>query len=129
MSGAMYVNVHTLSFPDGEIRGQINPFDCNVTDASDTPMRRTLLLQNHPNPFNARTTIEFTLASPMHVSLVVYDVAGRLVATLVDGPAEGPQVVVWNGVDAAGRPVGSGVYYYRLVAGDVIESRPMVLLK
>ena len=125
----MYVNVHTPSFPNGEIRGQINPFDCAVTDASDTPMRRTVLSQNHPNPFNPTTVIEFTLASPTHVSLAVYDVAGRWVATLVDGPAEGTRVVEWNGTNAAGMPVGSGVYYYRLVAGDVAESRAMVLLK
>jgi len=129
MAGAMYVNVHTPSFPNGEIRGQINPLVCSPTDVNDTPKLRTKLQQNVPNPFNPTTTIEFTLASPMRVSLDVYDVAGRLVTKLLDGPAAGRRVVTWNGLDDAGRPVNSGVYFYRLVAGSVIETRKMLLLK
>jgi hypothetical protein len=91
---------------------------------------RTELLQNQPNPFNPRTEIVFTMARAGHASLRVYDVTGRPVTTLVDGtlPA-GPSRSGWDGRDARGRSVGSGVYYYRLVTGDATKTRRMVLLK
>jgi subtilisin family serine protease len=89
-----------------------------------TPSRQALA-QNHPNPFNPVTSIAFELAQPGQVRLSVYDVRGRLVARLADGqlPA-GAHAVTW---DAAGRP--SGVYYYRLQAPGMDESRKMTLLK
>jgi len=88
------------------------------------------LLQNMPNPFNPKTTIAFTLPETGDVSLEVFDVAGRKVATLLDGQLDaGPHRVEWNGVSDSGERVASGVYFYRLTAGGEKISKKMVLLK
>ncbi len=80
------------------------------------------LVQNYPNPFNRSTTIAFTVARQSHVRVQVFDVRGRLVATLVDGQRpEGFYRVVW---DAKSSP--SGVYIYRLQAGRHVETKQMV---
>jgi hypothetical protein len=88
------------------------------------------LHQNNPNPFNPTTTISFTLPETGKVMLSIYDVQGRLVRTLVDGiVGEGYQKCIWVGRDASGSPVGSGVYFYRLTAGDKTLTKKMVLLR
>jgi len=85
----------------------------------------TSLAQNYPNPFNANTNISFDLAEAGNVSLNVYDITGRLVTTLVDGQMDaGEHVVVW---DASS--VSSGVYFYKLTAGDYSATKSMNLLK
>jgi hypothetical protein len=117
------------------------PVDCRETPdeqvdvpGAETPAAvpaRTVLHPNVPNPFNPVTTIEFDLARDGHVSLRVYDVAGRLVRTLVDEKlATGAgHEAAWNGLDDAGSRVSSGVYFYRLVTADAAETRKMVLMK
>jgi hypothetical protein len=88
------------------------------------------LLQNHPNPFNPMTTIVFTLPESMHVRLSVFDVGGTAIKTLLDGPmAGGFREVSWDGTDAHGNRVGSGIYFYRLTAGAKTISRKMVILR
>lgn len=83
------------------------------------------LLQNYPNPFNPSTTIEFSIAQPGRVTLKVYDVLGREAASLVDGSmTQGMHRVQFN---AAHLP--SGVYFYRLRAGNFTGSRKLVVLK
>jgi hypothetical protein len=91
----------------------------------------TTLHQNTPNPFNPVTTIHFDLAREGHVSLHIYDVAGRLVRTLVDESltAGFDHRATWNGLDDAGTHVASGVYFYRLVAADRTATRKMVVMK
>jgi len=85
------------------------------------------LLPNYPNPFRARTTIEYALPEAADVRLSVYDVLGRRVAVLEDGRRErGFHRVRW---DAGNRSLSSGVYFYRLRAGDETKSRQMVLLR
>jgi PKD repeat protein len=86
---------------------------------------RSLFLQNAPNPFNPSTTISFELPEDSHVMLVVFDVTGRKVATLVDEHrGAGPHSVRFDASSLS-----SGVYFYRLRAGDVVEQKRMVLLK
>jgi hypothetical protein len=86
--------------------------------------------QNYPNPFNPETIISFSLPRASTVELTVYNVLGQRVVTLVQGdyPA-GTYQVTWNGTDAGGRPVSSGVYLYRLSAGSAGMTRKMMLLK
>lgn len=105
------------------------PADVSGT-GNGVPPAATALGEAVPNPFNPSTTLSFAMATPGHARLRVYDTAGRLVATLVDGlhPA-GNHVVVWDGRDAAGRVVASGVYLYRLEAGAFRSTRKMVLMK
>jgi hypothetical protein len=86
------------------------------------------LAQNVPNPFRPSTSINYELGRPGAVSLRVYDVQGRLVRELVDGHQDAvAHSVLWDGTDDAGRAVSSGVYFYRLEAPGVTETRRMVL--
>jgi hypothetical protein len=88
------------------------------------------LAQNTPNPFNPSTTLRFGLPEADQVCLAVYDVTGALVRTLVDGHVEaGMRDVVWDGLDANGREVASGVYVYRLTAKQGVVTKRMTLLR
>jgi hypothetical protein len=86
--------------------------------------------QNHPNPFNPRTTLPFSLAAPGRARLALYDAAGRLVRVLLDQtlPA-GSHRVDWDGRDGAGRPAAAGVYLARLECAGQALQRRLVLLK
>ncbi len=86
--------------------------------------------QNFPNPFNPSTTIRFALPASAHTQVVVYDLAGRKVKTLVDGlmPAQ-IHSVVWSGRDDAERSVSAGVYFYRVTSGDHFSVGRMALVK
>jgi len=88
------------------------------------------LYQNYPNPFNPVTSIEFSLDQAGIVSLRVFDVSGRLVRTLAEGPyAEGRHTVSWDGRDASDKPVASGVYSYVLETRQKSAARKMVILR
>ena len=92
-----------------------------------------VLAQNVPNPFNAFTTIPFEVPSSAKgfpVELTIYDMAGQKVQTLLRGEVSaGQTTVTWNGRDSFGRPVASGIYFYRLEARDLTDTRRMVLLR
>jgi hypothetical protein len=96
----------------------------------ETAPRASSLSPAWPNPFNPLTTIGYTIAKGGSAEIIVYDVLGSCVRTLVSGfvPA-GEHEVVWNGRNDAGDRVASGVYFYRLRTGDIVETRKMVLLK
>jgi len=83
------------------------------------------LAQNYPNPFNPTTTIQFTLAKRAHVKLKVFSIEGKEVATLVD-EAVSPGVHTFR-FEANGRA--SGIYYYRIQAGELFQTRRLMLLK
>jgi hypothetical protein len=88
------------------------------------------LAQNFPNPFNDRTVIPYRLLSGAEVRLEVFDLLGRRVASLVDGPQPaGHHTVSWNGRNSFGRSVASGMYFYRLIADELVSTKKMVLLK
>ncbi|HOX26480.1 MAG TPA: agmatine deiminase family protein [Candidatus Krumholzibacteria bacterium] len=98
--------------------------------AGAAPAAQVALRPNHPNPFNPGTTFSFALAYPDHAELVVLDLRGRRVRTLVDGtcPA-GTTEVYWDGRDDAGRSVPSGSYLYRLRAAGLQYTRAATLVK
>ncbi len=106
---------------------------CIEQVTGDDPMPlpdATFLSQNFPNPFNPATTIAFGLKESGLVKLSVYDAAGRLVRTLLNETrSTGNYEMTWNGLDNVGNQVSSGVYFYRLNAGEFIETRKMVLLR
>lgn len=87
--------------------------------------------QNIPNPFNPTTTIPYTVGvGGGHVSLRIYDVAGQLVATLVDEfESAGPKTVVWRGINSKGRRVASGTYFYRLTAPGYEKTLKMTIVQ
>lgn len=105
--------------------------DDGATAVDDTPAAAAFRLhQAVPNPFNPSTKLSFEMAAPGRAHLDVYDAAGRLVATLVDGHRDaGRHDVTWDGWDSAGRPAPAGVYLYRLRAEGVDTSRRMMLVK
>ena len=88
------------------------------------------LSRNHPNPFNPETTISYDVAEANTVRLSIYALTGQRVRTLVDGyHSAGAHTVTWDGTDAAGRPVASGVYLCRMQAGDFRAVRKMLLIR
>ncbi|MCK4776410.1 MAG: T9SS type A sorting domain-containing protein, partial [Candidatus Krumholzibacteria bacterium] len=98
------------------------------------PVTAGSLSQNYPNPFNPTTQITYYLPEgglgPVTVSLVVYDVRGARVRTLVDATSTGGKYTVeWDGRNDHGQSVGSGVYFYRLVGQNFTRTRKMLLLK
>jgi hypothetical protein len=103
--------------------------DVRVVDGAKLPETFSLS-QNYPNPFNPTTQINFEIPFRSHVSLTVYNVLGQKVTTLVDKEmSAGSYIADWNGASDGGTIVASGVYFYKLEAGDFIETKKMVLLK
>ena len=99
-------------------------------DEPVTPPVADFLDQNFPNPFNPNTTIKFGLKERSPVSLKIYNASGRLVRILVEEVRDAARYEeVWDGRDNTGRTVASGIYFYRLVAGDFVQARKMVLLR
>ena len=89
------------------------------------------LHDNFPNPFNPETQIRFSMGGQENVKLVIYDVMGRQVRSLLNGESYAPgfHVVNWNGMDNKGQKVPSGMYIYRIKAGDFIADKKMLLVK
>ncbi len=109
--------------------------DYVITDVGDDfpvpPLAtRSTVFQNHPNPFNPSTKIEYFLNFAGHARLEVFNVSGDHIVTLVESvmPA-GRHSATWNGLDGNGHAVGSGIYLYRFTAENVIELNRMLLIK
>lgn len=99
-------------------------------DAVGALPARTALRQNYPNPFNPSTTIRYAIAESGPVSLKIFDTAGRLVKTLVDGhQTPNHYELTWDGTDNVNQSVASGLYLYQLQTDDNREVRRMLLLK
>jgi beta-glucanase (GH16 family) len=112
----------------------VNYFEVVGIPASDVPDLQSAghaLHPCYPNPFNPATTISYDLQAPATVNLAVYDVAGKLVQTLIafEATDTGHHEVIWNGRDKTGRVVSAGVYFYRLDADGYSETRRMTLVK
>jgi PKD repeat protein len=103
-----------------------------LSEVSDVPTlpRSFSLSQNHPNPFNPNTRIDYALPDGASVKLTVYNILGQMVRILVDGYQEaGFRYVDWDGADQSGREVASGVYFYKFEAGSYREIRKMLKLQ
>jgi hypothetical protein len=88
------------------------------------------LAQNYPNPFNSNTTIMFELPEPSDVEIVIYDILGRKVVTLAsEKMSAGSHSRIWTGRNQTGLTVSSGVYFYRLAAGQNVAIKKLLLLK
>jgi hypothetical protein len=113
-----------------EVLWYLNILVQQPTDIADGPRFANGLEQNFPNPFNPATTIEYSVATHARPRVSVYDPAGRLVATIVDrvvGP--GSYKASWNGLDARGQPVASGVYFCRMTTAGYNKTVKMVLIR
>ena len=102
--------------------------------AALTP-QETILLANYPNPFNPETWIPYQLAKPADVTLTIYDIQGRVVRDLDLGHQRAgiyqgkSRAAYWDGRNAVGESVASGVYFYTLTAGDFTATRKMLIRK
>ncbi len=94
------------------------------------PEVRPALAQNYPNPFSQDTTIEFVLPEPGSVRMTIYSAQGVTIRELVQRHlSRGHHVIQWDGRNAAGRPVASGLYFCRLQAGSFVETRRLLLIR
>ncbi len=106
------------------------PLGCNPADVEEIPSGAVRLLANQPNPFGASTSIRFELPASGRALVQVFDVAGRQVRTLLDGPVSaGRQEVRWDGLDSRGERLANGLYFCRLSSGGEVRTRPMVLAR
>ncbi len=88
------------------------------------------LADNYPNPFNPETTIKYALPEAVDVRLDIYNMLGQMVRTMVaDNQSPGRYVVRWDATDESGNDLSTGIYFYRLRAGDFLETKKMLLLK
>lgn len=107
-----------------------SPTKVEEEDEDENIPSKFSLSQNYPNPFNPTTRIEFSLAKSGFVSLNVYDILGKRVRTLVSGDlSSGYRSVLWDGKNEQGEEVASGIYFYRIKAGEFAESKKMILMK
>ena len=111
----------------GTLRGTAYLADIEIVAA--TPPTGTAVAVS-PNPFNSSTSIDYALSTRQHVELAVYNVAGQKLVELDRGErAPGRYVVSWNGRDAQGSPVASGLYLYQLGTKDQQQTRKLLLLR
>jgi hypothetical protein len=88
------------------------------------------LHQNYPNPFNPVTTLRYDLPEQSHVEIMIYDIMGREVRTLVNSHQNaGFKSVIWDARNDIGKPMSAGMYLYRISAGDFHRVKKMILLK
>jgi O-glycosyl hydrolase len=105
------------------------PILVNVEERESLP-ETFQLYQNYPNPFNPVTTLRFSIPKTTQISLVIYNMLGQRVRTLVNhSMAAGQHQIFWDGTNDSGRQVSTGVYFYRIVAGEFIATKKCVLLR
>ena len=86
--------------------------------------------QNYPNPFNPVTTLRYDLPEQTHVNIIIYDMLGRKIKTLINEQQDpGYKSLIWNATNDYEKPVSAGIYLYQIQAGEYISTRKMVLLK
>jgi uncharacterized repeat protein (TIGR01451 family) len=104
-------------------------YDTDFSGSNLVPTELTLK-QNYPNPFNPATTIEFDLPEDGNISLVIYNMLGQKVRTLYSGhQLAGTHRLQWDAADDRASHLASGVYFYHLQAGDLVQTRKMLLLR
>jgi hypothetical protein len=122
-----------LKGTDGLPLGDLTFYDetaLGIEEGIDGIPEGFVLEQNYPNPFNPSTTINYQLNEGGKVQLIVYNVLGKKVRTLVnENKGIGSHSVTWNATDEAGKRVASGVYFYKLVAGSNSSMKKMLLIK
>ncbi len=113
------------------IRVRTSPTLVLSTDEEDELLPfRFELKNNYPNPFNPTTTIEYTIPVKSDVEISIYNLLGQKVKTIVNGEeSAGEHNVSWDGTDFSDSRVASGIYLYRIVAGDNTQTKKMMFIK
>ena len=116
-----YINTTLLMLSTGD--------DVSLADVTVMPEKFTLH-QNYPNPFNPVTTLRYDLPENGHVNIIIYDMLGRQVKTLMDQTQDaGYRSIIWDATNDYGKPVSAGIYLYQIQAGEYMQTKKMVLLK
>ncbi len=118
-------------YEDGSYTDSSNSLLINIVsnDVSDLSAI-TQLAGNYPNPFNPETRIKYSLKASQNVSIIIYNIKGQKVRTLIDQVQEsGNHSVIWNGRDDKNKTVTSGIYFYKMKSGKYSSSKKMILLK
>ncbi|MCI0691591.1 Ig-like domain-containing protein [candidate division KSB1 bacterium] len=118
----------TVYFDDLRLQKKVS---VDVDEPAATLPSAFALQQNYPNPFNPETTIRYQIPrGRLHVSLTIFDLMGKPVRTLINAEQRaGEYVAHWDGKDAEGKPVVSGVYLYKLTAGELVQTKRMMLVR
>ncbi|MGB2980097.1 MAG: FlgD immunoglobulin-like domain containing protein [Candidatus Zixiibacteriota bacterium] len=99
-------------------------------DGEEATPRDFILSQNHPNPFNPETEISYSLPEAAQVKVSVYNMLGQKVKTLLNEyQAAGHKTINWDGTDERGNKAASGIYFYRIKAGEFEDTKKMILMK
>lgn len=107
----------------------ISIFPVTSVNDKDVPDKCSLL-QNYPNPFNPSTTIKYQIPTDGHVEIKIFNILGQQVKTLVNQPHQaGFYDVIWNGTNDNNVSIGSGVYIFRMISGEFVKSKKMIILK
>jgi hypothetical protein len=118
-----------LTVPEGLIPEDVIEIAYRVHNQEKLP-EGFVLDQNYPNPFNPDCEIEYSLSKDVEVNLYVYNLLGQRVKTLVDEyQSAGRKTVRWDGTDDNGCKLASGIYFYRIKAGEYTETKKMILMK
>ena len=113
----------------GEMVG-LEPETATAFDETSVIPTEFRLEQNYPNPFNPETIIRYQLPKNSRVSISIFDMRGAKIKTLFQKEQEpGVFEIVWNGTNKAGERVSSGVYFYRIIAGDFQAVKKCILMK
>ncbi len=121
---------HYASLMHEAFRHSMNDYLVGILDPAIAIPQSVILYPNYPNPFNPSTTIRYELRQASKVTLKIYNLLGQEVRTLINAQkSSGIHSVVWDGKNNQGQRVTSGVYFYRLEAGDFVKTRKMVLVK
>ncbi|HUX60026.1 MAG TPA: T9SS type A sorting domain-containing protein [Ignavibacteriaceae bacterium] len=119
---------------DGKPLGAVSWFGLMLTgikgNLTNTIPSKYELNQNYPNPFNPTTNIQYVLPKQGEVSLNIYNILGQMVRSLVNNvQSAGVHLVTWDGANQAGQKVTSGIYFYKLSAGNFVNVKKMIMLK
>ena len=131
-TGSLVVTGYDMNHMVGEITVPVT-FHVNATGVEDVIAglpSEFALHQNYPNPFNPNTEVKFDLPVDSRVKLEIFNVLGQKVTTVTDEDMKaGYKSVTWNGNDHGGQQVASGIYFYKLTAGDHVFTKKMMMLK
>jgi len=124
-------------YPDGSDTWQLMNPTPGAANTQELSLDEALLIpevfvlhQNYPNPFNPITTLRYDLPEQSLVNIIIYDIMGREVRTLVNTTQDaGFKSVIWNATNDYGKPVSAGIYLYQIHTGEFVQTKKMVLLK
>jgi hypothetical protein len=108
----------------------IGESEVSIVEPSEMVPEQFVLYPNYPNPFNPTTTLRYDLPEDSHVSIMIFDLMGREIRTLINKQqSAGIKSIMWDGTNDLGQPLSAGMYLYRISAGDFHSVKKMVLLK